>query len=202
MDGTIGERDSLLDVTRVRMLRANARGIVLLRNVVPLSFPWNPAWTSIIRGECKYAFGMRAFPTRESKHLTYMQSVPMCSPATSDPECVIDAVDIEVVQVAIAAHYGHTENPEIKIQPRDDPDDAPSGVQYSATVRDVTKTMVWTRCAQTCAVPTHLRGASDQCLVYRRIIKDAEDNNKILDDGFAILYTAEHFARKLRDEPH
>jgi hypothetical protein len=64
----------------------------------------------------------------------------MCSPANFDPEHVIGAVDLaEVVQVTITAHYDHTDNPEIKIQLHENPDDIPSGVQYSATVHDITK---------------------------------------------------------------
>jgi hypothetical protein len=160
-------------------------------------------WPTIVQGERKYTFGMCEFPTHESKHLTHIQASPMCSPATFGPEFVVDAVaEAEVVNVAMAAHYDHTDAPEIKIQLRDNPDDAPSEVQNSATARDVPKTMVWAGCVTTRAVPTHLRGTSDRCLVYRWIIKDCDDNNKILDDTFAILYTPEHLARKLCEEPH
>jgi hypothetical protein len=126
----------------------------------------------------------------------------MCSPATFGPEFVVDAVaEAEVVNVAMAARYDHTESPEIKIQLRDNPEDTPSGVQNSATARDVIKTMVWTGYVTTHAVPTHLLGAPDRCLVYLRIIKDLEDNNKVLDDILAMLYTPEHLARKFCEEP-
>jgi hypothetical protein len=127
----------------------------------------------------------------------------MCSPAIFNPEVVVDAVvEAEVVNVAMAAHYDHVKTPEIKIQPHDNPEDTPRGVQNSATAHDVTQTMVWTCYTRTRAVPAHLRGAPNHCLVYRRIIKDLDDNNRILDDTFAILFTPEHLARKLCDEPH
>jgi hypothetical protein len=61
--------------------------------------------------------------------------------------------------------------------------------------------MVWAGYVQTRAVPAHLRGAPDRCLVCRRIIKDLDDNDEILDDTFAILYATEHLARKLCEEP-
>jgi hypothetical protein len=143
------------------------------------------------------------FPARESKHLTYIHTSPMCSPATFDPEFVVDAVvETEVVNVATAAHYDHKKTPEINIQPRDNPEDTPSGFRNSATLLDVTKRMVWIGYMNTRAVPTHLRGVPDHCLVYRRIIKDLDDNNKILDDTFAILFTPEHLACKLCEEAH
>jgi hypothetical protein len=39
-------------------------------------------------------------------------------------------------------------------------------------------------------------------LVYRRVVKDLDDNNKILDDTYTILYTPEHLTRKLCDDLH
>jgi hypothetical protein len=54
---------------------------------------------------------------------------------------------------------------------------------------------------RTCAIPTHLRSAPENCLVCRRIVKDLTDDNKILDDSFSILYTEKHFSRQLCAEP-
>jgi hypothetical protein len=61
--------------------------------------------------------------------------------------------------------------------------------------------MVWTGYARAQAVPMRLRGAPDHCLAYRRVIKDLDDGDEILDDTFAILCAGEHLARKLCEEP-
>jgi hypothetical protein len=66
----------------------------------------------------------------------------------------------------------------------------PSMVPDIITVRNATKTMVWAGYTRSCNAPTHLRGAPDQCLVYRRVVKDLNDNNKTLDDTDAVLYAS------------
>jgi hypothetical protein len=38
-------------------------------------------------------------------------------------------------------------------------------------------------------------------LVYRRIVEDLGDNNEILDDTYAMLYTPAHLTRQLCDDP-
>jgi hypothetical protein len=89
----------------------------------------------------------------------------------------------------MAAPFDNTDPPYIRIEMPENPGDTPVGVQNSATAQDFARTMVWAGYTHTCAMPTHLRSAPESCLVYRRIVKDLSDNNKILEDTFAVLYT-------------
>jgi hypothetical protein len=59
-------------------------------------------------------------------------------------------------------------------------DAVPFTVPDVNTVRNATKMMVWAGYTHSRNVPTHLRGAPDQCLVYRRMVRDLDDNNKTL----------------------
>jgi hypothetical protein len=120
-------------------------------------------WPSVTRGDELFAFGLCELPTRVSNirgHITYVRDPPTCSPVKNTPDDKVNLVDSSVrVNVTMAAHYNHTKTPEVKIQPHDNPGGTPEGVQYSATVHDVSKTMVWTGYMRTQAVPTHLLGA-------------------------------------------
>jgi hypothetical protein len=120
----------------------------------------------------------------------------MTSPDDTRPEIAIDHI-IDAIQanVAMAVRNTHRDITDTTIV------DAPSEVQYAAIVRDVTKTMLRVGYMRTQVAPTHLRGAPDQCLVYRRIVEDLDDDNEILDDTCSILHTPEHLARKLCDDP-
>jgi hypothetical protein len=53
-----------------------------------------------------------------------------------------------------------------------------------------------------CNVPARLRGSPESCLVHRRIVRDMEDNDEMLEDTYIVLYTREHFSRRLCSVPH
>jgi hypothetical protein len=126
----------------------------------------------------------------------------VCTPAKNSIEDVVNQVgDDGRVDPLMTAHYNRTKTPEVQMQPQDNPGDALAEVQYSATARDVMKTMVWSGyvCAET--VPAHLRGAPEPCLVYRRIVEDLGDGDKTLDDTYTMLWSDAHLSRELCDTP-
>jgi hypothetical protein len=51
------------------------------------------------------------------------------------------------------------------------------------------------------AVPYRLRNQPHSRLIYRRIVQDTNDNNKITDDSYTMLHTEKQFGRELCDEP-
>jgi hypothetical protein len=161
-------------------------------------------WPTVALGDRKYTFGMCDWPARESNALACIHAPRICSPNTAAPEVVVDdTIDTTKVNVAMAARCDHHETPEIKIVPNDNPNGTPSRVRFSATVHDVTKTMVWTGYVRAQAVPTPTwRPGPLFGIPARSEVKDLDDNNKILDDTYAILYAQEHLARKLCEEPH
>jgi hypothetical protein len=62
--------------------------------------------------------------------------------------------------------------------------------------------MVWVGCVTSCNVPARLKGAPEPCLARRRIVRDMEDNIKTLEDTYTVVYTCEHFSRRLCDVLH
>jgi DNA modification methylase len=62
--------------------------------------------------------------------------------------------------------------------------------------------MVWAGVIMATAIPNDLRGAPDSLLVYRRIIKDLDDDDAIIADDFAILLSNDYLARTLSREAH
>jgi hypothetical protein len=64
------------------------------------------------------------------------------------------------------------------------------------------QTMVWAGVIRTNAIPMDLKDAPGSVLVYRRIINDFDDRNKVLDGDFAILLSQSYLARTLCDEAH
>jgi hypothetical protein len=101
----------------------------------------------------------------------------MTSPDDTRPVLAIDhivhAMPANAAMAVRNNHHDATDNKNV---------DAPSGAQHTTAAHDMTKKMVWAGYMRTQVVPTHLCGAPDQCLVYRRVVKDLDDNNKILDD--------------------
>ena len=59
----------------------------------------------------------------------------------------------------------------------------------------------WTGFAHANAAPYKLRRRPDNCLVYRRIVRDANNINKIIDDSYAMIYTEKYLSRVLCSEP-
>ena len=133
-------------------------------------------WPTVTRTDETFTFGLRN-PPRMFLHvrgqITYVRDAPVCTPTKKSVGDVVDQVDDDRrVNALMAAHYDRTKTPEVQIQPRDNPGDAPAEVQYSAFARDVMKTMVWTGCVRAKIVPTRLRGVPEPCLVCRRIVED------------------------------
>jgi hypothetical protein len=58
----------------------------------------------------------------------------------------------------------------------------------------------WTAFIHANAVPYKLRNRPDNCLVYRRILRDI-NNNKIIDDSYTMIYTEKYLSRVLCSEP-
>jgi hypothetical protein len=150
-------------------------------------------WPTIVIGHRMFAFGICNLPplSNPCRNNTYVRASPMCSPYLPAPENAV----VNTVDAAMAAQFDNTDTPDIRIQMPENPGDACVGVQNSATAQDFARTVVWTGYMRVCAIPTHLRSASESCLVYRRIVKDLSDNNKILEDTFTILYVEKHFSR-------
>jgi hypothetical protein len=120
--------------------------------------------------------------------ITYVRDAPVCAPTKKSVEDVVNQVDDDRrVNALMAAHYNHTKTPEVQIQPRDNPGDTPAEVQYSATAHDMMEAMGLTGYVRTKTLPTHLRGAPEPCLVYRRIVEDLDDGNMTIDDRRAML---------------
>jgi hypothetical protein len=147
-------------------------------------------WPTIVIGHQMFTFGICNLPplSNPCHHNTYVQISPMCGPYLPAPETAV----VNAVNVAMAAQFDHADTPDVQIQVRENPGDAPVGAQNSATAQDFARTMVWAGYTHTCVLPTHLRSAPESCLVYRRIVEDLSDNNKILEDTFAILCTEPH----------
>jgi hypothetical protein len=155
-----------------------------------------PEWPEFADKGRKFSFGWCPFPDRMTELNTYIRTATMTSPDDTRPVLVIDhivrAIPANVAMVGRNNRHDAADNTIV---------DAPSGVQRATTAHDVPKKMVWTGYMRAQVVPTHLRGAPDQCSAYRRIVRDLGDSNKILDDNNTILHTPEHFARKLCDDP-
>jgi hypothetical protein len=148
----------------------------------------------------QFTFGLCNLPplADESKNNCYVRQSPVCSPNLPAPEIPV----VNAVNALLATYSDNTHIPDIQIPMPENPGDTPMGVQNSASAQDLTKTMVWAGYMHTCAIPNQLRSALDNCLIYRRIVKDLIDDNKILDDSFTILYTEKHLSRHLCAESH
>ena len=59
----------------------------------------------------------------------------------------------------------------------------------------------WTGRIYASAVPYRLRNQPHSRLIYRRIVQDINDNNKIIDDSYTMLHTEKQFGRELCAEP-
>jgi hypothetical protein len=129
------------------------------------------------------------------KRLCYVNQPPVCSPNLQVPEIPV----VNPVNAMLAAQFDNTHTPDIQIPI---PENPPTGVQNAASAHDLTKTMVWTGYMHTCAVPNQLRSAPESCLIYRRIVKDLTDNNKIIDDSYTMLYTEKHLSRESFAQSH
>jgi hypothetical protein len=170
-----------------------------------------PMWPVVIQEHETYTFGSCRLPLgeykSEKKLNTYVRNAPVCAPSKGWLNEQPDPIDADERGYAlVAVNYDHANSPRgaavrIQMQPDDNPSDTPDGAQYSATAHDVTKTMVWTGYVRAPSIPIHLRGALGSCLVYRRIVKDLDDNNVTIDDACAMLRSRAHLARELCETP-
>jgi hypothetical protein len=163
-----------------------------------------PTWPVVIQERETYTFGSCRLPLGEYKgergQNTYVRDAPVCALSKGWSDEQPDPVDaVKRGYALMAANHARVKTPQIQIQPGDAPNDTPIEVQYSATARDMLKTMVWTGYARATSIPIHLRGVPDPCLVYRRIVKDLDDDNEAIDDAYTMLWSSAHLTRELCD---
>jgi hypothetical protein len=170
-----------------------------------------PVWPEYMDEGEKFAFGWCLFPDRyldEDKSLgAYIRTAAMTSlDDRTKPGLAIDHIvdAIHTNAEMLACNDQHDDTGQVSKRAGEInilTDAVPIEVPGTTTVYNTTKTMVWAGYVRTRMVPTYLRGAPDQCLIYRRIVKDLDDNNKVLDDTYTTLYTPVGLTRQLCDDP-
>jgi hypothetical protein len=157
-------------------------------------------WPAIDQGPERFTCGLCDLPPLEdkmTKRICYVNEPPVRSLIPQVTEIPV----VNTVNDLLAAQDGNTHTVDMQIPITSLRKDIFIFPPYPSESADDLVKKAWAGFTHASAVPYKLRIQPDNCFIYRRIVRDTNHNDKIIDDSYTMLYAEKYFSRELCSEP-